>query len=220
MKKEILERKGAISLCFNKCFQALDDFLIGLDMIFPKLVRYGLAKKMLLVQLQAYRQQYHFNGIYLLPVNLYGPGDHFSLATSHVIPALIDKMVVAKREKKKEVVVWGTGKVSREFLYVEDCAEGVLLAAEHYNQPGPVNLGTGSEILICNLVELIRRLVGYEGRIVWDTTRPDGQPKRRLDIHRAQQAFGFQAKVPLEEGLQRTIEWFLAQGVSEKYDSQ
>ena len=172
---------------------------------------YGLAKKMLLVQLQAYRQQHGFHGIYLLPVNLYGPYDHFNLTTSHVIPALIRKMVEAKEKKSLEVILWGTGKVSREFLYVEDCADGILLAAEHYDQPEPVNLGTGREILICDLAELIRKIVGYEGTIIWNTSQPDGQPKRRLDVTRARQTFGFKAKIYLEEGLQQTVAWFLAQ---------
>jgi GDP-L-fucose synthase len=171
---------------------------------------YGLAKKMLLVQSQAYRRQYGFNAIFLLPVNLYGPGDNFDLESSHVIPALIRKFTEAVQSKGREVEVWGTGEVSREFLYVEDAAEGILLATERYNKPEPINIGAGFEIKIKDLVRLIAELTGFEGKIRWDTTRPDGQPRRRLDISRAKQEFGFQAKVDLREGLRRTIEWYLS----------
>jgi len=171
---------------------------------------YGLAKKILLVQAQAYRQQYGFNVIYLLPVNLYGPGDNFDPESAHVIPALIKKMVDAKREGKSEVVVWGTGKVSREFLYVEDAAEGILQATEKYNKTDPVNLGVGEEITIRELVELIARLTEYRGEIVWDSTKPDGQPRRRLDTTRAKQEFGFEAKTPIIDGLKKTIDWYLS----------
>ncbi|MDD2707358.1 MAG: GDP-L-fucose synthase [Verrucomicrobiae bacterium] len=169
---------------------------------------YGLAKKMLLVQLQAYRQQYGFSGIYLLPVNLYGPWDNFDLTTSHVIPAMIRKMMEAGRRGEKEVVLWGTGAASREFLYVEDCAEGILLASEHYDEGEPVNLGTGREISIRDLAGVIRKETGFEGGLRWDSTRPDGQPKRRLDVTRAKEKFGFQACVSLEEGIRRTVAWY------------
>ena len=169
---------------------------------------YGVAKKALLVMLQAYRVQYDFPGIYLLPVNLYGPGDNFDQETSHVIPALIRKFVAAKRENTPSVEVWGTGKVSREFLYVDDCAEGLLLALEHYDGADPVNLGTGYEITIRDLANLIQRLVGYEGELTWDATRPDGQPRRCLDTNRARELFGFEAKVSFEEGLRRAISWW------------
>lgn len=177
---------------------------------------YGLAKKMLLVQLQAYRQQYNFDGIYLLPANLYGPRDNFDLTTSHVIPALIRKMMEAKRGKKTHVTLWGTGKASREFLYVEDCAEGILKAAELYHKPEPVNLGTGKSILIRDLADLIRSMVGYEGEIRWDVTKPDGQPQRQLDITRAQEQFGFKAKISLKEGIRKTIEWVSARNSFQK----
>jgi GDP-L-fucose synthase len=169
---------------------------------------YGIAKKVLLVQAQAYRQQYGFNAIFLLPVNLYGPRDNFDPEQSHVIPALIRKMVEAKLTDKHEVVVWGTGKVSREFLYVEDAAEGILLATEKYDKPDPVNLGVGREITIKELVGLIARLAGYKGKIVWDTSKPDGQPRRYLDTKKAKEEFGFEAQTPLEEGLKKTIEWY------------
>ena len=171
---------------------------------------YGIAKKMLLVQAQAYRQQYGFNAIFLLPVNLYGPRDNFDPRSSHVIPALIRKMVEARLREEKEVVVWGTGKASREFLYVEDAAEGILLASEKYNKPEPVNLGTGKEITIRELVDLIATLSGYSGKIVWDTSKPDGQPRRLLDVTRAEKEFGFKAKVGLREGLKMTIDWYEA----------
>ena len=172
---------------------------------------YGLAKKMLLVQSQAYRQQYGFNSIYLLPVNLYGPGDNFNPASSHVIPALIKKFTDAKQDKKPFVDVWGTGQASREFLYVDDAARGIILATEMYSKPEPVNLGSGSEITIRDLVLLIQSLTGYSGKIRWDTTKPDGQPKRRLDVSRAKQEFGFTTEMPFREGLKRTIEWYNTQ---------
>ncbi len=169
---------------------------------------YGLAKKMLLVQAQAYRKQYGFNAIYLLPVNLYGPGDNFDLESSHVIPALIRKCLEAKDSGKKEVILWGTGNPSREFLYVEDCAEAIILAGEKYNKPEPVNIGTGREITIRELAKLIASLTGYQGKFVWDTTKPDGQPRRCLDVSRAKEEFGFVARTPLEEGLKKTIAWY------------
>ena len=170
---------------------------------------YGLAKKMLLVQGQAYRQQYGFNSIYLLPVNLYGPGDNFDPASSHVIPALIKKCVDAVRNGDHVLPVWGTGSASREFLYVDDAAQGIVLAAEHYDGDEPVNLGVGREITIRELVELIARLTGFEGEIRWDTTKPDGQPRRALDTSRARDWFGFQATTSFEEGLRRTIDWYV-----------
>jgi GDP-L-fucose synthase len=183
---------------------------------------YGLAKKMLLVQAQAYRQQYGFNAIYLLPVNLYGPRDNFDPESSHVIPALIRKCIEAKLKAEAEqkrisqpqplpkpvITVWGTGKATREFLYVEDCAEGILLAAERYNKPDPVNLGAGFEISIKDLVKLIAELTGFKGEIIWDTTKPDGQPRRMLDTSRAEKEFGFKAKTGFEEGLRKTIDWY------------
>lgn len=186
---------------------------------------YGLAKKILLVQSQAYRQQYGFNAIYLLPVNLYGPRDNFDLDSSHVIPALIRKCAEAgyseaKAKDKVEssepalpqpqpsIIVWGTGKPTREFLYVEDAAEGILLAAERYNKPEPVNLGAGFEISIKDLIDLIARFMNFKGRIIWDTSKPDGQPRRKLDTSRAYEEFGFKAKIPLEEGLKQTITWY------------
>jgi GDP-L-fucose synthase len=170
---------------------------------------YGLAKKMQLVQAQAYRQQYNFNAIFLLPVNLYGPGDNFDPKSSHVIPALIKKFVEAKAKNLKEVVVWGTGKPSREFLYVEDAAIGIIKAAESYNKADPVNLGAGFEITIKQLAVLIKKLSGYKGRIVWDKTKPDGQPRRMLDVGKAKAEFGFVAKMSFEKGLKKTIEWYL-----------
>lgn len=169
---------------------------------------YGIAKKILLVQAQAYRAQYGFNAIYLLPVNLYGPRDNFDPESSHVIPAIIKKMVDAKRAGKNEVVVWGTGKVSREFLYVEDAAEGILLATEKYDKPDPINLGVGKEITIKELVELIAKLTGYDGKVIWDHEKPDGQPRRYLDTTRARKEFGFIAKTDLVEGLKKTINWY------------
>jgi len=169
---------------------------------------YGIAKKMLLVQLQSYRDQYGFNGIYLLPVNLYGPGDNFHLEHSHVIPALIRKMVDAREENKEEVTVWGTGEISREFLYVDDAAEAILLASEKYNRSEPVNLGVGREIKIKDLVNLIKELTGYKGKLFWDNSRPDGQPRRCLDVKKAEKEFDFVAKMDFYEGLKRTIEWY------------
>jgi len=169
---------------------------------------YGLAKKMLLVQAQAYRQQYGFNAIYLLPVNLYGPGDNFDPASSHVIPALIKKFVEAVETGAESVEVWGTGAASREFLYVDDAAEGIALAAERYDRPDPVNLGAGFEITIRDLATLIADLTGFTGEIVWDTTKPDGQPRRCLDVSRAEREFGFRAKTGFEDGLRTTIEWY------------
>jgi GDP-L-fucose synthase len=169
---------------------------------------YGLAKKMLLVQSQAYRQQYGFNSIFLLPVNLYGPGDNFDPASSHVIPALIKKCVDAVQAGADHIDVWGTGQVSREFLYVADAAEAILLATEHYNESDPVNLGAGREIRIKDLTELIARLTGFSGQIRWDSSKPDGQPRRCLDVSRAKARFGFEAKTPFEEGLRQTIEWY------------
>lgn len=169
---------------------------------------YGLAKKMLLVQSQAYRQQYGFNSIFLMPVNLYGPRDNFDSKSSHVIPALIKKCFDAIKNNEKEIVVWGTGKSTREFLYVEDAAEGILLATEKYNKSDPVNLGAGFEISIKDLVELVVKLTGFKGEISWDTTKPDGQPRRRLDTSKAFKEFGFKAKTQFEEGLKKTIKWY------------
>jgi len=169
---------------------------------------YGLAKKMMLVEAQSYREQYGFNAIFLLPANLYGPGDQFDLETSHVIPALIRKCVEARRARTSFIEVWGTGTASREFLYVEDCAAGILLAARDYNESAPVNLGNGREVLIRDLVQLIARLTGFEGEIRWRTDKPDGQPRRCLDVTRALEKFGFRAQTSLEEGLRRTIEWY------------
>jgi GDP-L-fucose synthase len=171
---------------------------------------YGLAKKMMLVQSQAYRQQYGFNSIFILPANLYGPGDNFDPDSSHVIPALIKKCIDAIEHNGSEVVVWGTGKATREFLYVEDAAEGVVLAAERYNKSDPVNLGAGFEISIKDLVELIAKLTGFKGKIIWDPSKPDGQPRRMLDTTKAFKEFGFKARMPLEEGLRRTIEWYVS----------
>jgi GDP-L-fucose synthase len=172
---------------------------------------YGLAKKMLLVQSQAYRQQYGFNSIFLMPVNLYGPRDNFNPESSHVIPALIKKCIEAIRSGEDSIEVWGDGSPTREFLYVEDATEGILLAAEKYNSPEPVNLGSGMEISIKELVELIARLTGFTGRIIWDTSKPNGQPRRRLNVERAEREFGFKAQINFEEGLRRTIEWYKKQ---------
>ncbi len=169
---------------------------------------YGLAKKMLLVQAQAYRQQYGFNVIYPLPVNLYGPRDNFNLETSHVIPALIRKCVEAQVQGKNQIILWGDGTPTREFIYVEDAAEGLLLATERYNGSEPFNLGSGQEISIKDLAILIARLTGFEGEIIWDTSKPNGQPRRALDTTRAEKFFGFRASMPFEEGLTRTIEWY------------
>ena len=176
---------------------------------------YGLAKKMMLVQSQAYRQQYDFNSIFLLPANLYGPGDNFDLETSHVIPALIRKCVEARLCGAPFVEVWGSGKVSREFLYVEDCAEGILRAAAVYEESDPVNLGNGREVVIRDLVEIIARLTRFAGEIRWQADKPDGQPRRQLDTSRALERFGFRASTPLEEGLRRTIDWFEQRLLSE-----
>lgn len=171
---------------------------------------YGLAKKMLLVQSQAYRQEYGFNSIFLLPVNLYGPGDNFDPGSSHVIPALIKKCVDAIESAADHIVCWGTGKVSREFIYAADAAEGILLATEHYNGPNPVNIGAGFEITIKELVEKITKLTGFKGQIRWDSSKPDGQPRRRLDVSKAKKYFGFEAKTTFDQGLKATIEWYKA----------
>ncbi|NJD59818.1 MAG: GDP-L-fucose synthase [Anaerolineae bacterium] len=169
---------------------------------------YGLAKKMLLVQAQAYRQQYGFNAIYLLPVNLYGPRDNFNLETSHVIPALIRKCLEAQEHGQKEVVLWGDGSPTREFLYAGDAADGILTAAEFYNGSEPVNIGSGQEVSIKDLAQQIARLTSYEGRLVWDTSKPNGQPRRALDTSRAADYFGWRALTPFEQGLRQTIEWY------------
>jgi GDP-L-fucose synthase len=173
---------------------------------------YGIAKKMLMVQSEAYRREYGFNSINLLPVNLYGPRDNFDLESSHVIPALIRKCLEAKRAGAPSVTCWGTGRPTREFLYVEDAAEAVLLAAERYSDGEPVNLGSGSEISTRELAELIQSVSGYEGALVWDASRPDGQPRRALDTSRADLAFGFKARTPLRAGLERTVQWYLEHG--------
>lgn len=170
---------------------------------------YGLAKKFMLVQSQAYRKEYNLNAIHLLMINLYGPGDNFDPEFSHVIPALIHKVYQAKKNGKKFIEVWGTGKPTREFLYVEDAAEGIILATEKYDKPEPVNLGSGMEISIRDLVNLICKLMGFKGEIRWDTTKPDGQPRRCLDVSRAKKEFGFVAKTDLKKGLKKTIEWYL-----------
>jgi GDP-L-fucose synthase len=169
---------------------------------------YGLAKKMMLVQSQAYRQQYGFNSIFVLPANLYGPGDKFDLETSHVIPALIRKCIEARNRGASFVEVWGSGRASREFLYVEDCAEGIIKAAAQYDEGDPVNLGSGREIIIKDLVELIARLTRFEGEIKWQPEKPDGQPRRQIDTTRAFERFGFKAQTSLEEGLRRTVDWY------------
>ncbi len=171
---------------------------------------YGIAKKALLVGAQAYREQYGTNAIFLLPVNLYGPRDNFDLETSHVIPALIRKMIEAQERGERQIVLWGDGTPTREFLHVEDCAEAMALAAARYDGPDPVNLGTGEEIAIRDLAALIAELTGYEGEIVWDTSKPNGQPRRRLDTSRAEALFGFSARVGLREGIERTVAWFRA----------
>ena len=173
---------------------------------------YGLAKKMMLVQAQAYRAQYGFNAIYLLPVNLYGPGDNFDLETSHVIPAMIRKCVEAKEARSPEIVLWGDGSPTREFLYVDDAAEGLLLATEQYNEDQPVNLGSGQEITIRELAEITAAETGFRGKVVWDKTKPNGQPRRCLDVSRAKEWFGYEAKHSLREGLRKTISWYLAEG--------
>lgn len=175
---------------------------------------YGIAKKALLVMAQAYRKQYGMNAIYLLPVNLYGPGDNFNPESSHVIPAIIKKFVDAINAGDRQVVVWGTGKASREFLYVEDAAEGIVAATEKYDKPAPVNIGAGKEITIKELVNLVAKLTGYRSEIIWDTSKPDGQPRRCLDVSRAREEFGFEAKTDFNEGLQKTIEWHKKQSKS------
>jgi GDP-L-fucose synthase len=172
---------------------------------------YGLAKKMMLAQVQAYRDQYGFNGIFLLPANLYGPGDNFDLETSHVIPALIRKCVTARKQEQAYIEAWGSGEVSREFLYVEDCADGIIRAASVYNESEPVNLGNGREIYIKDLVETVARLTRYEGEIRWQPSRPDGQPRRCLNTEKAAEKFGFRAQTSLEDGLKKTIDWYEAQ---------
>lgn len=173
---------------------------------------YGLAKKMLLVQSQSYREQYNFNSIYLLPVNLYGPGDNFDPKSSHVIPALIKKFYEAKMNGLEEVIVWGSGNATREFLYVKDCAEAIVLATEKYNKPDPVNIGAGFEISIKDLAYKIKNIIGFNGRIAWDASKPDGQPRRSLDTSKAEKEFGFKAKTSFEEGLQKTIVWYIDYG--------
>jgi len=171
---------------------------------------YGLAKKMMLVQSQAYRQQYGFNSIFLLPVNLYGPGDNFDLETSHVIPALVRKCVDAVESDRHQLVVWGDGSPTREFLYVDDAAEGILLAAERYDASAPINIGSSFEISIRDLVETIVQLTGFQGEVVWDTSKPNGQPRRKLDVSRAQETFGFTAQTSFTDGLAATIQWYRA----------
>ncbi len=174
---------------------------------------YGLAKKMLLVQLQSYREQYNFNGIYLIPVNLYGPGDNFNPKSSHVIPALIKKFVDARKNHLQQVIVWGTGKASREFLYVDDAARGIVQAALKYDKPEPVNLGAHFEIKIKDLVTLIGKLTGFKGKIVWDKTKPDGQPRRKLDVSKAKKEFGFVSTIDFKDGLKKTIDWYVKQSL-------
>ena len=169
---------------------------------------YGLAKKMLLVQLQAYRKEYGFHGIYLLPANLYGPGDNFDLERSHVIPAIVRRCVEAQKRREDKIVLWGTGNASREFLHVKDAVDGILLAGEHYDKPDPVNLGSGQEVTIRYIACLIRELTGFSGEIVWDGSKPDGQPRRCLDTTRAEREFGFKAKVDLRDGLEEMIAWY------------
>jgi len=171
---------------------------------------YGIAKKMLLTMLEAYRRQYKMNGIFLLPVNLYGPGDNFNPKQSHVIPALIKKFVDSKQKNQKQVIVWGTGRPSREFLYVDDAARAIVLAVLKYNKAEPVNLGSSYEIKIKDLVTIIARLTGFKGKIVWDKTKPDGQPRRKLDVKRAKKEFGFVSQVKFEDGLKKTIAWYRA----------
>ena len=177
---------------------------------------YGIAKKALLVQLQAYREQYGLHGIFLLPVNLYGPHDNFNPDSSHVIPALIKKCFDAIQSKKDEITVWGTGKATREFLYAEDGAEGILLSTERFDGAEPVNLGAGFEISIKDLLEKIIELTGFKGRITWDTTKPDGQPRRMLDTGRAERYFGFKAKTSLDEGLRKTVQWYKENMLNQK----
>ena len=172
---------------------------------------YGLAKKMMMVQSQGYREQFGFNAIHLMSINLYGPRDDFDLKNSHVVPALIRKMVEAKNRNDKEITLWGTGSASREFLYVEDCARGILMATKNYDKPEPINLGAGSEVTIKDLAEKTKDLVGFDGKIIWDTSKPDGQPRRCLDISKAEKEFGFKAQTNLNEGLKKTIEWYTSQ---------
>jgi len=171
---------------------------------------YGLAKKMMMVQSQAYREQYGFNAIHLMPVNLYGPNDDFDLENSHVVPALIRKMVDAKKEGKKSIELWGTGSASREFLYVDDCAKGILMATKYYDKPEPINLGAGSETTIKDLAETTKELVNFKGKIIWDINKPDGQPRRCLDTSKAEREFGFKAQTSLEKGLRKTINWYIS----------
>ena len=175
---------------------------------------YGVAKKALLVQLQAYRDEYGFRGIFLLPVNLYGPRDNFDLEASHVIPAMIRKFIEAQERGDAEVVLWGDGSPTREFLYVEDAADGIVLAAERYDDPEPVNLGRGEEVRIADLARVVAEKIGYEGTIVWDATKPNGQPRRMLDVTRARERFGFEARTSLDDGLARTVEWYRAHGAA------
>lgn len=172
---------------------------------------YGLAKKMLLVQAQAYRQQYGLNAIYLLPVNLYGPGDKFDPSVSHVIPALIKKIIDATNKGDKKIIVWGTGKPTREFLYVEDAVRGIILATEKYDKADPVNLGAGFEISIKDLVRLLCKIIGFKGKVVWDKSKPDGQPRRKLDTSKAWEEFGFEAKTDFKAGLRKTVKWYVEQ---------
>lgn len=179
---------------------------------------YGLAKKMLLVQLQAYRQQYGFNGIYLIPANLYGPGDTFDPGRSHVIPALIRKCVEAQRLRQPWMTVWGTGTATREFLYVEDAARAVVMAAQHYNDAAPVNLGTGCEVSIRELAQLIKEIIGYDGEIRWDASQPDGQPRRSINASRARTALGWFPQVLLRDGLERTVAWYLRHGAAATFE--
>ena len=181
----------------------------------PVTAPYGVAKKALLVMLQSYRREYSFNGIFLMPVNLYGPGDNYDPRNSHVIPALVRKFVLARKNGEKTVTVWGTGEATREFLYVDDCARGLIDATENYDGPEPVNLGTGRETPIKEIVEMIRSVSGFKGEVVWDKTKPEGQPRRCLDVSRARELFGFTARMPLEDGLKRAVEWFEASGLSE-----
>lgn len=169
---------------------------------------YGLAKKMLLVQSESYREEFGFNSIFLLPVNLYGPGDNFDPSSSHVIPALIKKFIDAIKNNEDSVTVWGSGKATREFLFVEDCAEGILKAAEKYNKSDPVNLGSSFEISIKDLANLIKKITGFKGKIIWDTTKPDGQPRRKLNTQKAEKEFGFKSKISFEKGLKETIRWY------------
>jgi len=177
---------------------------------------YGLAKKMLLVQCQAYREQYGTNAIYLLPVNLYGPGDNFDLQTSHVIPAMVRKCVEAVQNNAEKIELWGDGSPTREFLYVEDAAEGIVLATERYDKPAPVNLGSGMEISIMDLAKTVAEMTGFKGQIVWNTNHPNGQPRRSLDTTRAEREFGFRAKTPFDIGLRKTIDWYMESGALQR----